>query len=104
MWRSVMYEIKLGDSFKKWLSGLRDSNGKARILARLRMAGFGNLGDWKSVGDGVCEMRISTGPGYRLYFVRFGSTVIIMLAGGDKSSQSRDITVAKQIAKDVKNG
>ncbi len=76
---------------------------KARIAARLRLAEAGNLGDWKSVGGEVSEMRVDFGPGYRLYFARRQTVLIIMLAGGDKSSQTRDIKRAQRILKELES-
>lgn len=96
-----MYSIKQTEAFAGWLTKLRDVRAKARIVARLRMAGEGNLGDAKSVGDGVSEMRIDIGPGYRLYYTRRGELMIVLLLGGDKSSQARDIKRAKALAKEV---
>lgn len=96
-----MYSIKQTDTFVKWLSGLRDTRAKARIVARLRMAASGNLGDVKSVGNGVSEMRVDVGPGYRLYYTRRGEIVIVLLVGGDKSSQARDIQRAQNLAQEV---
>ena len=84
--------------FKDWLFSLRDVKAKARILARIRSAEFGNLGDCAPVGEGVSEMRIHYGPGYRLYFKRRGDVVYLLLAGGDKSSQKRDIAAALKMA------
>lgn len=97
-----MYSILKTDDFNNWLSGLRDSKGKARILARLRSAELGNLGDSEPVGEGVSEMRIHYGPGYRVYFKRTGKVLIILLCGGDKSSQKRDIKKAKTLAAELK--
>jgi len=74
-----------------WLSSMLDANGKARILARVRSAEFGNFSDCKPVGEGVSEMRVHVGPGYRIYFMRKGRTVYLLLTGGDKSTQSKDI-------------
>jgi putative addiction module killer protein len=85
--------------FDAWLSGLADQKGKARILARIVSATFGNFGDCKPVGDGISEMRIHVGPGYRVYYIRTGDTVYVLLAGGDKSTQARDIKRAKDIAR-----
>ena len=93
-----MIEIIQSPAFRKWLSALRDVDARARIHVRLDRMQEGNVGDVKSVGDGVSEARIPYGPGYRLYFIRRGHTLIIMLAGGDKSSQLRDIKKAKQLA------
>lgn len=97
-----MYSIKQTESFAKWLAKLRDVRTKARITARLRIASEGNLGDVKSVGDGVSEMRIDTGPGYRLYFTWRGELLIVLLVGGDKSTQKRDIQRAKAMAQEVR--
>ena len=85
-------------TFKWWIRGLRDRRAVARINARLRNFSRGNLGDTKSVGDGVSEVRIHHGPGYRVYFIREGASVIILLCGGDKGSQRRDVERAKQLA------
>ena len=92
-----MYTVLQTQEFQDWLDALRDRRAQVRIAARIRMAEAGNLGDWKSVGGEVSEMRIAFGPGYRLYFARRGSIVIIMLAGGDKSTQSRDIKRAQNL-------
>jgi len=81
---------------------LRDSEARARIAARVRRLAFGNAGDSKSVGEGVSEMRIHYGPGYRVYFVRRGDTLIVLLCGGDKNSQARDIVAAKRLATELK--
>ncbi|GJE17610.1 type II toxin-antitoxin system RelE/ParE family toxin [Methylobacterium marchantiae] len=86
-----MPTILLSDRFKVWLKGLRDERAKARIAARLRSASYDNFGDTRSVGSGVFEMRIHYGPGYRIYYARRGETVYLLLKGGDKASQSRDI-------------
>jgi putative addiction module killer protein len=88
--------------FDAWLSGLADQKAKARVLARLRSATLGNFGDCDSVGEGVSEMRIPTGPGYRVYFTRTGATVYFLLTGGDKSTQQRDIARAKDMARELK--
>jgi putative addiction module killer protein len=85
-------------SFRDWLSRLKDRKAKARISSRLRSALLGNFGDCAPVGEGVFEMRIHAGPGYRVYYTRRGETVYVLLAGGDKSSQVRDIAKAKSIA------
>ena len=86
------------------MSKLRDFRAKARILFRLTQVEGGNLGDFKSVGDGVLEMRIDYGPGYRLYFVRNGDTIVFLLIGGDKSTQDRDIEKAKVIWRGMQDG
>jgi len=82
--------------------GLADQKAKARISARLRSAMLGNFGDCEPVGEGISEMRIHFGPGYRVYFVRTGTTIYVLLAGGDKSSQKQDIARAKKMARELK--
>lgn len=96
-----MLEVRQSPVFSAWLTKLRDRNAAARIVARLRRFELGNLGDVKPVGEGVSEARIDYGPGYRLYFVKRGVMVIIMLCGGDKRSQDRDIKRAKTLAKEA---
>lgn len=92
--------IEKTDVFDKWLRKLRDGRARARIAQRLdRVAETGNLGDHRFVGDGVFEFRIDYGPGYRLYFVRRGIALVILICGGDKDSQVRDIEVAKALAR-----
>ncbi len=93
-----MFDIVMSETFARWLRGLRDSQAVARINARLRRVSLGHLGDVKSVGEGVQEMRIFHGPGYRIYFIREGQTVIVLLCGGDKSSQRHDIALAHRLA------
>jgi putative addiction module killer protein len=88
--------------FDVWLSNLKDKVGKARILKRIRAAEGGNFGDCEPVGDGVSEMRIHAGPGYRLYYTRIGEVIYLLLVGGDKSSQSRDIKRAIDMARALK--
>ncbi|MFO7641385.1 MAG: type II toxin-antitoxin system RelE/ParE family toxin [Candidatus Competibacteraceae bacterium] len=83
-------------SFDEWLAGLRGEPGKPRILVTLNRMALGLPGDWRSVGEGVFEQRIAYGPGYRLYYAREGPQVILLLIGGDKASQARDIKRAKQ--------
>jgi putative addiction module killer protein len=92
-------EIRQTDEFKYWLLGLRDMKAKARIAARIARAENGNLGDTKPVGDGVREMRIDHGPGYRVYFRQRGTVLVILLCGGDKSTQRSDIRRALELAK-----
>ncbi len=87
-------------TFKWWVRGLRDRRAVARINARLRNISIGNLGDTKLVGDGISEIRIHHGPGYRIYFIREGTSVIILLCGGDKGSQRRDVERARNLAVD----
>jgi putative addiction module killer protein len=93
-----MVELIKSTTFDKWLIGLRDTQARARILMRLDRLASGNPGDVKHVGEGISEMRIDFGPGYRVYFMRRGQLVIVLLCGGDKSSQARDIRLAKRIA------
>lgn len=95
-----MLEVRQTPTFVDWLEALRDRAARARVLARLRRIELGNLGDVRSVGDGVSEARIDHGPGYRLYFCRRGAVVVIMLCAGDKSSQTKDIERAKSMAKE----
>ncbi len=92
-----MLTVQLTDEFQTWLDDLKDKTAQIRIVARLRQAEAGNLGDWKAVGSAVSEMRIAFGPGYRLYFTRRNNVLIVMLAGGDKSGQARDIKRAQRI-------
>lgn len=96
--------ILLSDLFRTWLAGLRDARAKAHIAARIRAAGLGNFGDTKSVGAGVFEMRIPYGPGYRIYYVRRGEVTYLLLCGGDKSSQKRDIQRAQTMAAKLDEG
>jgi putative addiction module killer protein len=96
-----VFTISTTHAFDTWLDALKDRAAQAHIAARLRKASFGLLGDVKPVGEGVSEMREHFGPGFRLYFVKRGNTLIVMLAGGDKSSQSSDITLAKRLARDL---
>lgn len=88
--------------FDAWLSNLADQKAKARILARIRSATFGNFGDCEPVGEGVSEMRIHVGAGYRVYYTRAGTTIYILLAGGVKAAQTKDITKAKKMARELK--
>lgn len=95
-----MIEIHQTIIFARWLAALRDRHARVRIGVRIRRFEAGNPGDVKSVGDGVSEMRIDVGPGYRLYFTRRGTRIVILLCGGDKGSQNSDIAKAKQLAKE----
>lgn len=96
-----MVEIRQTEIFRSWLSGLRDARAKAKIAARIQRIRFGNAGDVKPVGSGVSEMRIEEGPGYRVYFVRRGEVVIVLLSGGTKARQQEDIAQAIRLAKDL---
>ena len=95
--------IKKTRHFLEWESQLRDFRAQIRIQTRIRRLSLGNAGDAKSVGEGVMEMRIHYGPGYRVYFTRRGSELVILLVGGDKSTQSRDIELAKRIANSIES-
>jgi putative addiction module killer protein len=91
-------EIRETDEYRRWFGGLRDLGAQMRIAVRVRRVSLGNFGDTKSVGGGVLELRIPYGPGYRVYLARRGDAVVILLAGGDKSSQRRDIERARELA------
>ena len=93
-----MYSIKRTDEFDTWLFGLKDGMTHRRLARRLEKAQKGNLGDIKPVGDGVFEMREHFGPGWRMYYVQRGSVLIVMLGGGDKSTQATDIAKANRLA------
>ncbi len=96
-----MLQVRLTSEFEAWLDGLKDRKAQVRIAARLRQAEAGNLGDWKAIGGRLAEMRVDFGPGYRLYFTRRANVVIVVLAGGDKSSQERDIRRAQRILEEL---
>jgi putative addiction module killer protein len=96
-----MLEVRQTDVFAAWFGGLADRSARARITARIRRLSLGNPGDVKPVGRGVSEMRIDYGPGYRVYFVRRGNSLVVLLCGGDKRSQDRDIARALELAKEV---
>ena len=93
-----MVEIRKTDTFAKWIDGLRDIRARARILVRIERLSLGNPGDVKPVGEGVSEMRIDYGPGYRVYYQQIGQTVVVLLAGGDKRTQAKDIKSALRLA------
>lgn len=95
-----MLEIIQSDTFRCWLAGLRDRQAVAKINARIRRLSAGNAGDAKPVRDGISELRIDHGPGYRVYFIKRGTSVAVLLAGGDKRTQAADITRAIDIAKE----
>ena len=102
--RVIIYADENGrEPLKEWLYGLWDVRGRQRILARLSRLERGNFGDYASVGDGVSELRLFFGPGYRVYFGEQGDAVVVLLCGGDKSSQSRDIERAKAYWKEYLN-
>jgi putative addiction module killer protein len=92
-------EIRQTETFAAWFRKLRDRRSRARIQVRIDRLSLGNPGDSKPVGEGVSELRIDYGPGYRVYFVRRGDTVIVLLAGADKSTQARDISTALRLAR-----
>jgi putative addiction module killer protein len=96
-----MFEIIETSEYWSWFDALRDVDARTSIDARLKRLAIGHFGDCRPVGGGVFELRIHCGPGYRVYFVRHGATVIVLLAGGDKSSQLRDIERVKRLAQDV---
>ncbi|MGQ0540296.1 MAG: type II toxin-antitoxin system RelE/ParE family toxin [Blastocatellia bacterium] len=95
-----MVEIVKSDTFDRWLRKLRDPQAKARIEMRIRRLSLGNAGDAKPVGEGLSEMRIDYGPGYRVYYLQKGNTLVVLLCGGDKRTQQNDIDSAKRIAAD----
>jgi putative addiction module killer protein len=95
------FSLEQSDDFARWLKKLRDREGRLRILKRLQRLSDGQFGDCQSVGDGVYELRMFFGPGYRVYFIQQGDTVIVLLAGGDKDSQAGDIARAKALAKEL---
>ena len=94
-----MAELRQTERFARWLDGLRDLRGRARIQARIERLAAGHPGDVAPVGEGVSEMRIDVGPGYRVYFTRRGRTVIVLLAGGNKQTQAADIRAALRLAR-----
>ena len=94
-------QVVQSDVFKSWLDNVKDERAAARIVTRIRRMEIGNAGDVRSVGEGVSEIRIDYGPGYRVYFARRGRTLVILLCGGDKKSQRKDIAVAKRMAKEA---
>jgi len=96
-----MIEIRETNEYANWFGGVRDAVAKSRVLMRIRRIALGNFGDVKPVGDGILELRIDHGPGYRVYLIQQGHTVVVLLAGGDKSSQRRDIELAKRLARNL---
>lgn len=93
-----MIEVQTTETFSNWIASLRDRNAAAIVSGRILRVKKGLLGDVKSVGDGVSELRIDHGPGYRVYFIKRGTKLILLLCGGDKSTQERDIKAAKKMA------
>jgi putative addiction module killer protein len=96
-----MFELKQTETFRKWFAKLRDPRSATAIASRLDRLGFGHAGDAEPVGQGVSELRIHHGPGYRVYFQRRGSTIIVLLCGGDKSTQAKDIATALRLANEL---
>jgi putative addiction module killer protein len=96
-----MPEVRQTESFVRWLTGLRDRRARARIQARVDRLAIGNPGDVKPVGSGISEMRVDYGPGYRVYFVERGTALVVLLAGGDKRTQGRDIAAARELARNL---
>ena len=99
----VMDSFQRTSEFDAWLKALRDPVGKAQIISRIRSAEAGNFGDCEPVGEGVSEMRVHCGPGYRVYYSRTGDVVYLLLCGGDKSTQKRDIKQAKALLKSLED-
>ena len=95
-----MIEVVKSETFDRWIRKLRDRQAKARIEMRIRRLELGNAGDAEPIGDGLSEMRIDYGPGYRVYFMHQGAILVILLCGGDKSTQQKDIAKAKTLAKE----
>ena len=98
-----MYEIRKTVRFDSWLKGIKDSVAQKRLLVRLRKASLGNLGDIRSVGSGIWEMREHFGGGWRMYFIIVGKVIIVMLGGGVKATQSTDIKLAKKLLEDLED-
>ena len=96
-----MFEVQQTSVYAAWFRSLRDRDARGRIDIRIARLQLGNFGDAKSVGDGVHELRMTFGPGYRVYFTRRGERIILLLCGGDKRSQSRDIARARQLASEL---
>jgi putative addiction module killer protein len=94
-------EVRQTETFAAWFQALRDRRARARVLVRIDRLSLGNPGDVRPVGEGVSELRIDYGPGYRIYFIQRGTTLIVLLAGGDKGSQTRDIGIALQLARSL---
>ena len=99
--RYIVFEVQKTDEFDEWLSKLADQKAQAKIVSRVERLGLGNPGDVRPVGAGVSEMRVPYGPGYRVYFKQTDKTIVLLLCGGDKSTQAKDIKRAKEIAADL---
>jgi putative addiction module killer protein len=97
-YRIQVFEVQKTDEFDNWLSALADQRAVAKIASRIERLGLGNAGDVKPVGEGISEMRLTYGPGYRIYYKQTGKTIVLILCGGDKSTQKGDIKRAKEIA------
>jgi putative addiction module killer protein len=97
----MVFELVGTIEYKRWFDALRDERARRKIDGRLKRLSIGHFGDCRPVGDGVLELRVDCGPGYRVYFVRQGRLFILLLAGGDKSSQTRDIELAKRLAHEL---
>jgi putative addiction module killer protein len=95
-----MIELKQTETFRKWWTRLKDERARGVIFSRLDRLAYGHAGDVEPVGEGISELRIHYGPGYRVYFQRRGNTIIVLLCGGDKSTQAKDIKSAKRLAKE----
>ena len=96
-----MFEVRKTEVYARWLDSLRDVRARARVLVRVERLAAGNLGDVRPVGEGVSELRIDYGPGYRVYFRKQGRTIVVLLAGGDKRTQGRDIETALRLARNL---
>jgi putative addiction module killer protein len=96
-----VFEVRESEIFSAWLQGLKDDKTRAIIAARIRRLAFGNPGDVRPVGGGISELRVDYGPGYRVYYVQRGAVLIVVLCGGDKKSQQRDIKLAQKLAREL---
>src|SRR5713226_3681946 len=97
-----MIEVRQTDLYARWFDGLRDRQARARVTVRIRRLSLGNPGDVRPVGEGVSEIRIDYGPGYRVYYIRHGDAIVVLLCGGDKRTQDRDIADAIELAREIK--
>jgi len=102
-YNDVMYLIKQTNVFSKWLTKLKDIKGKVAVLRRIDRVKEGNFGDYKSIDSEVSELRITVGAGYRVYYTKKEDEIVILLVGGDKSTQSKDITKAQQLCKELED-